>query len=109
MMKAAFLSIACILMLVASSCKKLDNTSAPVTANATVINSGPIAADGCGWLIRLNDSTEFSPVNLSAGFQQDNLKANIAYTQLSTRTSCGMLAGNPGIIQTRIDHLQKAN
>ena len=108
-MKATFLSIACMLMLVASSCKKLDNTSVPVTANATVINSGPIAADGCGWLIKINDSTVFSPVNLSADFQQDNLKVNVAYTQLTTRTSCGMLAGNPGILQIKIDNLQKAN
>ncbi len=108
-MRATFLSIALVLMLIASSCKKLDSISVPVTANATVINSGPIAADGCGWLIRLNDSTEFSPINLSADFQQDNLKVNVAYTQLTTRTSCGMLAGDPGILQIKIDNLQKAN
>src|SRR5580698_8586408 len=100
-MKNAWLFIAFLLLLVGSSCKKLENSTPPKTlkTNAIIVNSGEIAADGCGWLIRLNDQTEFSPVNLSADFQQDNLKVNITYTQLSTSTSCGMVPNNPGVRQ----------
>jgi len=108
-MRHFFLPVMLLLALVIPSCKKLGSSSATLTSNATIVYSGPIAADGCGWLIRLNDSTEFSPVNLSADFQQDNLKVNINYAQLSTRIFCGMLAGNPGILQIKINNIQKAH
>jgi hypothetical protein len=108
-MKATFLSIGLLLTLITSSCKKLENSSAPVSANATIINSGPIAADGCGWLIKLNDNSEYSPVNLIPGFQQDQLKVNVTYTLLSTNTSCGSVANNPGVRQIKLNNIQKAN
>ena len=110
-MKNAWLFIVILLTLIVSSCKKLGDSTPPKTlkANAVIVNSGEIAADGCGWLIRLNDQSEFSPVNLSADFQQDNLKVNITYTQLNTNTRCGMLANNPGVPQIQINNIQKAN
>jgi hypothetical protein len=108
-MRHFFLPTILLLAIIIPSCKKPASPAVTLAPNATIVNSGEIAADGCGWLVRLNDSTEFSPVNLSADFQQDNLKVNITYAQLSTRTSCGMLAGNPGILQIKINNIQKAN
>jgi hypothetical protein len=110
-MKNAWLFIVILLTLTVSSCKKLENSTPPKTlkTNAIIVNSGEIAADGCGWLIRLNDQTEFSPVNLSADFQHDNLKVSITYTQLNTNTYCGMLANNPSIRQVKINNIQKVN
>jgi hypothetical protein len=98
-----------LLALVIPSCKKPGAPAATLTTNATIINSGAIAADGCGWLIKLNDDSEYSPVNLSADFQQDNLKVNVSYTLLSTNTACSMLVNNPGIRQIKIDNIQKTN
>ena len=108
-MRHFFLPTILLLVLVITSCKKPGSPAVTLASNATIVNSGPIAADGCGWLVRLNDSTEFSPVNLSADFQQDNLKVHVTYAQLNTRTSCGMLANNPGILQIKINNIQKAN
>jgi hypothetical protein len=109
-MRTAILSISLLLLLIASSCKKSQSTTtATVTANATIVNSGEIAADGCGWIIKLDDQTEFSPVNLSTDLEQDNLKVSITYTRLSTYTGCGMLAGNPGMHQIKINSIEKAN
>jgi hypothetical protein len=57
-------------------------------ANATVINSGPVASDGCGWLIKI-DSTLYHPEVLDAAFQQENLPVKIT-DELSTDTfQCG--------------------
>jgi hypothetical protein len=108
-MKITFLSITLLSMLIVSSCKKSGTTAASLTANATVVNSGAIAADGCGWLIKLNDNSEYSPVNLTSDFQQDNLKVSVTYTILSTNTSCGSLAGNPGVRQIKLNAIQKTN
>ncbi|MGY3211083.1 hypothetical protein [Mucilaginibacter sp. HD30] len=67
-----------------SACKK-DN---PVFTDATVINAGAVAADGCGWVIKIGD-TNYSPTNLSQEFKQTELKVSIRYRTLTTKFECG--------------------
>jgi len=91
-----------------SACKKPSQAlPGKQHINATVHYSGPVAADGCGWLIKMDsDSIEYSPVNLAASFQKDNLKVNVTYTLLTTRFHCGMLADAPGIPEIRIENIK---
>ena len=110
--KASMLPIICVLLIaiVVPGCKKDSNgkTTAHSTANAIIINTGPVAADGCGWLVKINGTNqEYSPVNLSSTYQIDSLKVNITYHVLTTRFSCGNLAGNPGIAQIQLDAISK--
>jgi hypothetical protein len=93
------------LTIIITSCKKSTNpvTTTPLQTNAVIINTAPIAADGCGWLVKINGTNEvYSPVNLSSMYQKDSLKVNITYHVLSTKLSCGMLAGG-GVTQIQLD------
>ncbi|MGZ3753134.1 MAG: hypothetical protein ACXVB0_18405 [Mucilaginibacter sp.] len=108
-LKTLILSIICLLLLIviASSCKKDNNKSvAHATANAIVFNSGPVAADGCGWLVKIiGTNEEYSPVNLSSTFQTDSLRVNITYHVLTTKLGCGMAGG--GMTQIQLDLIKK--
>lgn len=56
-----------------------------------IVYTGPIAADGCGYLVRTNDNQDFKPMNLSAAFQQDGLPVTVSYTVSSEPFACGLL------------------
>ena len=67
------------------SCKK-NNTKQMITANATIINTGPVAVDGCGWIVKINGSdSTYSPTNLATQYQVDSLQVRITYQRLSER------------------------
>lgn len=91
------------------SCKKHNPMliAEELTADATVINSGDPAADGCGWLIKISgtDST-YSPKNLPVLDQIANLKVHIMYKRLSTKFQCGWLPGT-GPTQIQLDAITK--
>jgi hypothetical protein len=76
---------AVIFMLTISACRKNDQ---PVFTEATIINGGVVAADGCGWLIRIGD-TYYSPTNLADPFKETELKVSIRYQALTTKFECG--------------------
>lgn len=68
-----------------SACRKNEQ---PVFTDATVINAGAVAADGCGWVIRIGD-TNYSPTNLADQFKETELKVSIRYQTLTTTFECG--------------------
>ncbi|MCD8740063.1 hypothetical protein LT679_05570 [Mucilaginibacter roseus] len=84
------------------ACKKDKNEK---LAEGIVLNTGSPAADGCGWLILMNN-TMYSPDNLPASFMQDSLRVKVNYNNLSTRFSCGMVATN-GFPQIHITNISK--
>jgi hypothetical protein len=92
-----FICILVLPVMIASSCKKGDSKITILSEDAIVVNTGDIAADGCGWQIKttLTDST-YSPQNLSAQYQVNNLKVRIAYHKLKTRFYCSQITNNPG-------------
>jgi len=92
------------------SCKK-GTTAKPVRINgedAIILNTGDIAADGCGWQIKIADSA-YSPKNLGDQFKVDSLKVRIAYHKLKTRFYCSQIANNPGngIPEIQIDGIAR--
>ena len=76
--------------------------------NATVTFSGGVAADGCGWLIKLDNNNEgvYSPLKLPAKYRKDSLKIYITYEILMTRFQCGPRPGN-GPVQINIISIKK--
>ncbi len=85
------------------SCKKDANL---LTANATIIDTGSVAVDGCGWLIKLNDSTTYEATNLSADYQKNNLQVNISYYLLTTKFQCGDSPPGGGITQIELKSIK---
>ncbi len=74
--------------------------------NATIIDAGNTAADGCGWLIKIDASaTSYHADNLPVDFQKDKLPVIVSYHLLNTKFSCGLLSNNISVIN--IDAIKK--
>ena len=94
-----------VIVTIASGCKKENSSKAPakIVTNATIRNSGEVAADGCGWVVDIDSTNEeYSPVNLSSNYQKDGLKVNVTYHVLTSKLSCGGFAGG-GMTQIQLD------
>ncbi|EAY27644.1 hypothetical protein M23134_02891 [Microscilla marina ATCC 23134] len=61
------------------------------TVVGKIINTGLVAADGCGYLVRTETGQELKPLNLSADFQQDGIDVVVTYRLNSEPFSCGLL------------------
>lgn len=102
------------LMLVAAlSCKKLNNTSNKLSANATIVYEGNPNADGCGWLVQKTrpDSIIYYAPNLDAAYKIDGLKVYITYSLLTDKYVCGGFPQplNGGITEIQITTIKKAD
>lgn len=92
-------------ILISISCKKSDQ-STQKSISATIVDSGNIAFDGCGWLIKIDASgTNYHADNLPVSYQKDNLPVTISYHLLDTKFSCGLLSNNISVI--KIDAIQQ--
>ena len=60
--------------------------------NATIIFSGPVETDGCGWLVKIDDTHSYHPDVLDIAFQQDQLPVKIAYKLTPDKFICGIAA-----------------
>jgi hypothetical protein len=107
--KLLFIAIFAWLAGISFSCKKNDNKhSAPISEDAIVVNTGGIAADGCGWQIKtVSADSTYSPQNLSTQYEVNNLKVHIVYHKLIARFYCSQVAGDPGpgITEIQIDSI----
>ena len=89
----------CLVLLVSIQlgCKKETNKAKPLgitkKANALIINTGPVAADGCGFLVKV-DSNFYHADNLPSQFQRDSLIVDIDYISLTTKFQCSMNPNN---------------
>jgi hypothetical protein len=58
---------------------------------ATVINAGVLAADGCDWLLKFNDSTYYHPENLPDSLKINNENIWVMYNFTGEDFNCGLL------------------
>jgi hypothetical protein len=72
------------------SCQKCEAESGFVSA--TIIDSGPIETDGCGWVVRLGDEKFYHPDELADEFRQNNLSVKICYESAKEEFRCGIAA-----------------
>jgi hypothetical protein len=87
-------------------CKKGDKI---LNADATVINMGDPASDGCGWWIKIDSTLYYKPKSLAASFQKNNLKVNISYIVLDTKYHCGHTDKETGPIEIDIKNIAEKN
>ena len=83
------------------SCDSDDLTI--VETQGTVLDSGDPAADGCGWLIRI-DGINYSPTYLNSQYRQDSLTVLIKAEFLTSTFTCGISAND--IPQIRIEQIR---
>jgi hypothetical protein len=93
MKKSTLLKIVSIITLVAITtiaCTKSNGENSVLITEAIIYNTGPVAADGCGWTLKAtaNDST-YSPKNLDDQYKVNNLKVKVRFHPMRTKFSCG--------------------
>lgn len=85
-----------VLLLLLFSCKKEKSCEKCIGGNiskdATIIYSGPVEADGCGWLVKIDDTHSYHPDVLDPAFQFNDLDVTITYWLTSERFICGISA-----------------
>ena len=78
-----------------NSCKKCHEKD---YKSATVIWSGPVAADGCDWLIKIDSSHYYHPDTLAADFKYNELNVKICYQEVSDKFYCGFTGSGMPVI-----------
>ncbi len=72
--------------------------------NATIIDTGLPAADGCGYIVQI-DTTRYSPLNLADKYKVNNLAVEVDFKKEGDGFSCGF---NPKLIETiKINKIKK--
>lgn len=94
-MKAKYLYIT-LLVAALSACKK----SQPLLkADAVITYTGALAADGCDWVIKLNDNTTYHADNLPTEYQVNSTQnVTITYAITNDVFSCGIAGSGPKVI-----------
>ena len=93
------ITLVLIIGLILCTCNKT-----PSLTTARVIYSGPIALDGCGWLIETAQET-YMPELLDSSYQIDSIQIFINYDLLGFRSACGLA---PNAFETiEITHIEK--
>ena len=92
MNKCLFIGLAALLFSCTKdkSCQECNTESGFV--NATIIDSGPIETDGCGWVVKLGDDKFYHPDALEDEFKQNNLSVRICYESAKDEFRCGIAA-----------------
>ncbi|MDB5086356.1 MAG: hypothetical protein JWR09_350 [Mucilaginibacter sp.] len=105
-----FICILVLSLIITFSFKKnsADKTTL-INEDATIINTGSTAADGCGWQIKTAGTDSiYSPLDLNEQYQVNNLKIHVSYHKLKTRFYCSQVANDPGpgIAEVSIDSIK---
>ncbi|GAB3937596.1 hypothetical protein [Mucilaginibacter myungsuensis] len=90
-------TMACAL-LATTGCKKSDNGKRRIIeANGTIVNAGPVAADGCGYLLMI-DGEQYHADNFQGMPNFDNKKVILDAIVTGERFHCGWSANStPGL------------
>jgi len=67
--------------------------------NATIIEGSPVEADGCGWLIRIDNNQYYHPNTLKEEFRQSNLNVQVCFIQTTEKFYCGIAGTNIPVIR----------
>jgi|SRR5690606_1122635 len=82
-MKKSYLTLLSFALLGIAAC----NTDKDMV-KATVINSGDITAQGCGYVLELEDQALVQPIYLPGAYQHDGLKVKVAYEHTGIQDTC---------------------
>ena len=98
-MRKVQLILMCMLIISCSKEKSCESCIGnPATAKAKIIYSGPLEADGCGWLIQTDSVTYYHADQLDTAFQQNQLAVEIKYDLTTEKYICGLAASKLPVI-----------
>lgn len=90
MKKLNVLGFVLLLIFMVYGCDKDCNYKDEDYRMGIVLDSGSPAADGCGWLIKVDSIIHF-PDNLDQQFHKDRLEVKLVFKDLNAEYKCGYL------------------
>ena len=90
------------LVFLAISCKKDKDL-----AKATVIDTGDVTVDGCGWLLRMEDGKMEKPDYLPSAYQHDNMKVKVKFHSVGILDTCKSLPPHQFYEMVAIDDIKR--
>ena len=87
------------------SCISDPEPDVKTSSKAKVYNTGPEAADGCGWVIEVNSTMYRPTTELASEFQVDELPVTISYKLTNLNYAC--FKSITGIPQIQIISIKK--
>lgn len=88
--------------LIAISCKKDKNYT-----SATIVDTGDISINGCGYLIRLGDGREEKPLYLPSAYQHDGLKVLVRFHNTGIMDTCRNIPPREFYDQVVVDEIKR--
>ena len=98
-MKFFIISLAVLFLSCTKDRSCLDCDTETGFVNATIVDSGPVETDGCGWVVKLGDDKFYHPDQLADEFKQNNLNVKICYELSKDEFRCGIAALNMPVLQ----------
>jgi len=100
-MRKIILSLATLGVLSLSCNKDKDFTK------ATILDTGDVTNNGCGYLIRLSDGRDEKPLHLPSAYQHDGMKVLVKYHNSGVMDTCRSLPPREFYDQVIIDEIKK--
>lgn len=97
-----YLSAAAFMAILALSCNKDKGY-----VKATIMDTGDITVDGCGYLLRLEDGREEKPEYLPSNFQHNGLKVKVKYHSSGILDTCQFVIPRKFFEKIYIDDIKK--
>jgi hypothetical protein len=72
------------------SCEGCDNNTC--FKDATILYTGPVAGDGCDWVIRIGTNQLYHPDLLAEEFKENELPIKLCYELTTDEFRCGIRA-----------------
>lgn len=93
---------AAIITLLATSCEKDKDFT-----EATVMDTGDITEEGCGYLLRLNDGREEKPEYLPSAYQHNDLQVKVKYHSTGVLDTCQFTIPRKFFERIAIDEIKR--
>lgn len=74
---------------------------------ATVMDTGDVTNNGCGYLLRLEDGRDEKPVYMPSNYQHDGLKVLVKFHNTGILDTCRSLPPREFYDQVQIDEIKK--
>ncbi len=67
--------------------------------DATILFTGPVATDGCDWVVRVGDTQYYHPETLPPTYLQNDLAVKICYELTGEQFHCGLAGTGMPVIR----------
>lgn len=95
---------AAMITVIASACNKDRNYT-----RATILDSGDVTVDGCGYLLRLEDGREEKPQALPSAYQHNGIQVLVKYRYTGINDTCEYAAPRKFFELVEIQDIKRRN